>query len=65
MLKVFPVDIEKFLEQPFLYNASGGFLQRLKDINFFCKKSSMVIAGLGAKYASAHDTSFSWKDFSE
>ena len=34
------------------------------DLNFFCKKSSMVIAGPDSNYASAYDMSFYWKDFS-
>ena len=62
-VKVFSCEFWKFFRAIFFIETSGGFFQRRKDVNFFGKKISMVIAGLGSKYASAYDTSFYWKDF--
>ena len=58
-----PVEFAKFFRETYLWNISGGCSWRLKVVDFFCKKFSMIIAGLGSKYASAYDTSFYWKDF--
>ena len=47
----------------FFKNISSGYFQWLKAVNFFCKKGSVEIAGLGSKYAFAYDTSFNGKNF--